>query len=681
MTTDKLDLKAAAELEARYDPEMHFRPMVQPAKLVTGALLLAMSLWHIYIAGTGMPQTHWLAAMHLAFVLSTCFLVYGATKRHHDDMPPSRWYAPGGVPLYDWALAAIGALAALYIPWTLDDLAFRVGNPTNLDILFGTILIFVVIEAARRSMGWPLTVIVLIALAYALYGYVVPGLLAHPGSTWGGVISHIYLLDQGIFGIPIQVMATLVFHFVLFGVIATRMGLGQLFIDIGYCIAGRSPGGPAKVSVISSAMMGTISGSSVANTVTTGSLTIPAMKKIGYRPHFAGAVEAASSTGGQITPPIMGAAAFVMAEFLAIPYLDICIAAAVPALMHYVGVFTIVHFEARRTGLRGLTTEELPRLGKVLWEGWPTVIPLVVLVTIIFRGYTPYMAAFWGILVALAVGVINPRSKMGWRDIPHTLMEGARYAIAVGAAAAAVGIFVGVITLSGLGFKVSYAVTQTAAQVAEDLLPLFAFLPTDAVTLPDLTLFFTLVFVGLACVAMGTGIPTTALYIILAAIAAPAIVLLGVPPLAAHLFVLYYGVLADLTPPVCVAAYAAAGIAGANPFRTGVQAFQMGNAKVLVPFVFVYSPVMLIVAKPGFSWIDFVVTTGSCIAGIFFLGMAIAGFAFGRLGGLSRLLLAVAAVMMISPNVSATMLGIAVAMIPLGLNWLAGRRAGSGVPA
>ncbi|MGE0718401.1 MAG: TRAP transporter permease, partial [Alphaproteobacteria bacterium] len=364
---EKLDLKSTAELEAKYDPEMHFRRLSQPAKAVAGILLLTMSVWHVWIAYAGMPQTHLLAAVHLSFVLSICFLVYGATKRSH-DATRSGWWAPGGVPLYDWLLAAGGVASALYIPWTLNDLTFRIGNPNWEDVVLGTILIFTVIEAARRSMGWPLTIIVLISLLYAVYGYVVPGLLAHPGATWGGVVSHLYLLDQGIFGIPIQVMATLVFHFVLFGVIATRMGLGQLFIDIGYCIAGRYPGGPAKVSVISSAMMGTISGSSVANTVTTGSLTIPAMKRIGYRPYFAGAVEAASSTGGQITPPIMGAAAFVMAEFLAIPYLDICIAAAVPAYMHYAGVLTIVPFEAKKTGLRGLTAEELPKLGRVLRE-------------------------------------------------------------------------------------------------------------------------------------------------------------------------------------------------------------------------------------------------------------------------------------------------------------------------
>ncbi len=674
MATEKLDLKSTAELEAKYDPEMHFRQVVQPAKLIAGIMLLSMSVWHVYIAGTGMPQTHWLAATHLSFVLSICFLVYGATRRGHEAAPVNGWLRPGGVPLYDWALAVASVVASIYIPWTLDDLTFRVGNPTDADMVLGTVLIALVIEASRRSMGWPLTIIVLVSLLYAVYGYVVPGLLAHPGSTWGGVISNIYLLDQGIFGIPIQVMATLVFHFVLFGVISTRMGLGQLFIDIGYCIAGKSPGGPAKVSVISSAMMGTISGSSVANTVTTGSLTIPAMKKVGYQPHFAAAVEAASSTGGQITPPIMGAAAFVMAEFLAIPYLDICIAAAVPALMHYVGVFTIVHFEAKRTGLRGLTDEQMPRLGRVLRDGWPTIIPLVVLVTIIFQGYTPNMAAFWGIISALVVGIVNPRNRMGFRDILDTLMEGARYSIAVGTAAAAVGIFVGVITLSGLGFKISYAVTQTALQMAEDLMPLFSFLPADTVTLKDTTLFITLVFIGLACIAMGTGIPTTALYIILAAIAAPAIVLMGVPPLAAHLFVLYYGVLADLTPPVCVAAYAAAGIAGSNPFRTGIKAFQMGNAKVLVPFVFVYSPVMLIVAKPGFDFTEFLFVTGSCLAGIFFLGMAIAGYASAQLGIASRLVLATSAVLMISPNVNATILGVVLAMIPLGFNWMAARR-------
>lgn len=674
MASEKLDLASTAELEAKYDPEMHFRRLVQPAKLIVGALLLSMSVWHVYIAGTGMPQTHWLAATHLSFVLGLCFLVYGATKRSHEEAPVNSWLRPGGVPLYDWVLAIAAVIASMYIPWTLDDLAFRVGNPTRTDMVMGTILIVIVIEAARRSMGWPLTIIVLLSLLYAVFGYVVPGLLAHPGATWDAVISNIYLLDQGIFGIPIQVMATLVFHFVLFGVIATRMGLGQLFIDVGYCIAGKSPGGPAKVSVISSAMMGTISGSSVANTVTTGSLTIPAMKRIGYQPHFAGAVEAASSTGGQITPPIMGAAAFVMAEFLGIPYTDICIAAAVPALMHYVGVFTIVHFEARRTGLKGLPADRLPRLGRVLRDGWPTIIPLVVLVTIIFEGYTPYMAAFWGIISALVVGMVNPRNRMSWRDVLTTLMEGARYSIAVGAAAAAVGIFVGVITLSGLGFKISYAVTQTALQMAEDIMPLFSLLPAEAVTIKDLTLFITLIFIGLACIAMGTGIPTTALYIILAAVAAPAIVLMGVPPLSAHLFVLYYGVLADLTPPVCVAAYAAAGIAGANPFKTGVKAFQMGNAKVLVPFVFVYSPVMLIVAKPGFDLLEFAFVTGSCLLGIFFLGMAIAGYARTRLDMASRLVLAACAVMMISPNVAATVIGVVLASVPLGLNWMVARR-------
>lgn len=644
-----LDLERARRLEEEYDPEIHFRPLAQPAKFVVFLLLLAMGLFHWWTAGFGQPATQVMSATHLAFVLAIGFLVHGARRGAARVVPAGRWWRPGGVPLWDWGLAAAGAAAAVYYPLTFADLAFRIGNPTTLDLVVGTAMIALVLELTRRAMGWPLAAIVAAALLYALQGHRLSGLFAHAGSSWPALVSHLYLTQEGLFGLPIVVMSTIVFHFVLFGVVATRMGLGQLFLDVAAALAGRYAGGPAKVSVLSSAMFGSISGSSVANTVTTGSLTIPAMKRIGYRPEFAGAVEAAASTGGQITPPIMGAAAFVMAEFLGVPYLQICIAAAIPAALHFLAVFTMVHLEARRTGLRGLAEAEIPRIRRVLAEGWPTLLPLLVLLIVLFQGYTPTKAAFWGTTTALLVGLLDPRRRLSLPTILEIFALGARYAIALGAAAAAVGMFVGVITLSGVGFKVSFAVTQQAAQLAEDLEPLVSTLSLGAIQAADLTRFLTLLFIALACVIMGCGIPTTALYIVLAAVAAPALVLLGIPPLAAHLFVLYYGVLADLTPPVCVAAYAAAGIAGADAFRTGLTAFRLGNAKALVPFVFVYAPSMLLVL-PGFSWAELLLTLATAVAGIVLLAAALTGFLFAPLGPLARLAAGLAAFMMISPS-------------------------------
>jgi len=382
-----------------------------------------------------------------------------------------------------------------------------------------------------------------------------------------------------------------------------------------------------------------------------------------------------ASTGGQLMPPIMGAAAFIMAEFLSLPYSQIILAAAVPALMHYIAVFTIVHFEAKRTGLRGMPEAEIPKVGAVLRRGWPSIFPLFVLLGMIFHGYTPFLSAFGGITASILVGFLNPMHRMTPADLLEALATGAKHAISVGVAAACVGIFIGVITLSGVGFKISFTVTQLAAGTAEDIVGLLQGLPFELFTQNELTLFLTLVFVALTCVAMGAGIPTTALYVILVTIAAPALTLLGVPPLAAHLFVLYFGVLADLTPPVCVAAYAGAAIAAANPFRAGLSAFQLGNAKVLVPFVFVYQPAMLIVIPGRFTWFDFLFTTASCTVGIGFLGVAMVGYLAGRLHAWPRLALALAALLMVDPRVVTTLIGLAVGLLVVLWQLLAVRRA------
>jgi TRAP transporter 4TM/12TM fusion protein len=666
----KLDLEAAARLEKEADSELRFRDLVGPTAKLVSAALVALSVFHYYTAGFGIVTEHWHKAIHLAAVLSLIFLLFPGGL-------VSIGPRIGGVPAGDWVLAVAIIVSTIYLPVIFDELTFRIGMPNDMDVLMGTIMVVLVLEATRRAMGWVLPAIVVVFILYALFGNHVGGVLAHPGADWAGFVNHVYLTQEGIFGVPAKVVATFVFHFVLFGVIATRMGLGQFFIDLASVVAGRYPGGPAKVAVLSSAMFGSISGSSIANTVTTGSLTIPAMKKVGYQPHFAGAVEAAASAGGQITPPIMGAAAFVMMEFLNVPLTTILIAAAVPAAMHFWGVFVQVHFEAKRLGLRGMNEDELPKLWPTIRDGWPTVIPLILLVWVIIDGYTPYLAAFTGITACIIVGFINPRNRLTLRDLWDAFDMGARYALAVGAAAAAVGMVVGVVTLTGAGFRISFIVTQAAANAAQSLGWIFDVLPSGFGSVQGLTLFLTLLFIALICIVMGCGIPTTALYIVLAAIAAPAVVQLGVQPIAAHLFILYYGILADLTPPVCVAAYAAAGIAGSNPFRTGLTAFRLGTAKATVPFVFAYAPSMLIMVD-GFSLGDFLFVTITCALGVLVLGIGLTGYAFTHMGVASQIGLVLAALLTISPSGPLTLVGALLAAPILGLNWMASRRVAGG---
>ena len=306
----QIDEAKAQALTEKFDPEIRFRPLTPVATWIVSILLVSLSAFHYYTAGFGLLRESTHRGVHLAFVLSLIFLVFGFNKSSYNRTPKSTWLAPGGVPLFDWIVAIALALTVLYIPYIFEDLAFKVGNPSTLDVVMGTILMVGLLEGTRRAMGWPLPVIAIVFMAYAMYGRVFPGLLQHAGNTWPQIVNHMYLTSQGVYGVAVGVVATYVFHFVLFGVLATRIGLGQLFLDVASAVAGRYAGGPAKVSVVGSAMFGMLSGSSIANAVTVGSLTIPAMIRVGYPRHFAAAVEAASSTGGQITPPIMGAAAF-----------------------------------------------------------------------------------------------------------------------------------------------------------------------------------------------------------------------------------------------------------------------------------------------------------------------------------------------------------------------------------
>ena len=698
-------------LEEELDPEMAFRQTPAGTALLVGALLMVLSLFHYYTAGFGLLQEVTHRGVHLAFVLGLIFLVFPHRHALLERTAQHRWHSPGNVPWFDWLLAVGIAVSVLYIPWIFDDLAFRVGNPGLLDVAMGSILLVALLEATRRAMGWPLPMIAIAFIVYALAGPLFPGLLKHAGASWSQLINHQYLTSQGIYGVAVGVVATYVFHFVLFGVLATRIGLGQLFLDVASAIAGRYAGGPAKVSVFGSAMFGMLSGSSVANAVTVGSLTIPAMIRVGYKREFAGAVEAASSTGGQITPPVLGAAAFLMIEFLSVPYQTIIVAAAVPAFMHFFGVFMQVHFEARRYGLRGLTPDEMPRLKESFAQRWPTLIPLVLLIGILVSGRTPYLAAFTGISSCAIVGLVTRvrgntalnwgllgvlhvlllvlvfgglqdetaklavfavgaalaglaawrfdlRGRIGLPALVESFATGAKYAIAVGAAAATVGIVIGVVTLTGVGFKLSVLITGAAQAVAGGVGTL---VPAALMNPQSLTLLVALVMTGLVCILLGAGIPTTANYIIMVTVAAPTLVQLGVEPLVAHFFVFYYGVLADITPPVALAAYAAAGMAGSDPFKTGNTAFRLGLAKALVPFVFVFSPSLLIVAK-GFTLYDFAVTFAGCVLGITLLAAALSRFLLVEMTRAEQGLCVAAALLMIAPGLLPTLAGCALAL-------------------
>ncbi len=672
----EFDVKKAEELEQKYDSGLHTRAIGPWLLKFSFFFSIFFAGYHYVTAGIGVPVDYWHMGFHMSGVILLVFIGYpllrneGAWTRH-----PNTWWRYGNVPIWDWLLILGGIAGALYIGVTwyeieieflggryvLPEQVLRQGNPATIDIVFGTVLILVLLEAVRRTLGIIVPIIIVVFTGYAVFGQYIPiQILTHPGISWSQYINNMYFPAEGIFGVTLWIVSTVVFHFVLFGVLAQRMGLGQFFVDIATVIAGRYTGGLAKVSVVSSAFFGTISGSSIANTVSTGSLTIPNMKRMGYPGHLAGGVEAASSAGGQITPPIMGAAAFVMAEFLEVPYTTVVLAAIVPAAMHYIGVLSIVHFQAKRLGLKGMPAEEIPKLLNVLKRGWPTAVPLAVLIYVLFSGYSPHMAAFWGISSALAIGFLNPMHRIGIRDVFDGCVMGVKYALAVGAVCSAIGIVVGVVNSTGLGFRLGFMVTNSALTIAEGLQPILVSIPLVDFTIEAVQLFVSLILIAVTCILMGAGLPTTALYIMLATVAQPALGNLGVPPLASHLFVLYYGVISEITPPVCASAYAAAGIAGANPFRTGLSAFSLGIAKLMVPMVFVYSPAMLIVIDTHFTWGDFISTTVSCSIGVFMVATSVAGYFLTHMSALVRWAMAISGVLLVAPGTTSDLYSVAI---------------------
>ena len=580
-------------------------------------IAVTMSLFHLYTAGFGVLLAHKQRAVHLMFVLVLGFLLYPASKK---GKGLSR------IPWYDWVLAAIGIMVNTYILVFYEVLVRRGGLPTQMDMVMGVLTILLVLELTRRSIGAPLSVIAVVALLYGHLGYLIPGQLGHIGYSVQRLVNQMYMATEGIFGIPLGVSATFVFLFILFGAFLEVTGVGQFFIDLAFSMAGKSRGGPAKAAVIASGFMGSISGSSIANTVTTGSFTIPLMKKVGYTPTFAGAVEAAASTGGQILPPIMGAAAFIMAEFTGISYVRIIGAAVIPALIYYLSVIVMVHLEAVKQGLVGLSKDEIPSLKRVMLDGFHLLVPLIGIVWLLVAGFTPFRAAFVGIVLAVGTCMLRKHTRIGPWDIVLALNSGARKAINVAAACACAGIIVGIVTLTGLGLAFANAVVSLAGGML---------LPTLALTM-------------VASIILGLGLPTTAKYIILATMAAPALTLLGVDILAAHLFILYFGVIADVTPPVALAAYAGAGIAGGNSFQTGVTALKLALAGFIIPYVFALNPTILFIDATG---VTVVIAALTASIGVIGLAAAVQGHLIIHALVHERLLALVAALSLLFPGV------------------------------
>jgi TRAP transporter 4TM/12TM fusion protein len=521
-----------------------------------------------------------------------------------------------------------------------------------MDYIVGACGVLLTLEAARRVVGLPIVLIASIFLLYSYFGPYFPGFLAHRGYPIRRIVSHMYFTTEGILGIPLGVSATFIFLFILFGAFLEKTGVGKLFIDIADSIAGWASGGPAKVAVITSALEGTVSGSSVANTVGSGSFTIPMMKKLGYKPEFAGAVEAAASTGGQIMPPIMGAAAFLMAEFTNTPYVTIAKAAAIPACLYFFGIFIEVHFEAKRCGLKGLSRDQLPRFFTVLKERGHLFVPLLAIIYVLTEGYTPTFAALVGLGLSIVAGMINKLTRMSPWDIVTAMQAGARGATGVAIACATAGIIVGVVTLTGIGLKMGNGIVDIAGG----------------------NLFFTLFFTMITSLILGMGVPTTANYVITSTIAAPALVMLGVPLLAAHLFVFYFGIVADITPPVALAAYAGAGIAKADPFWTGVNATKLAIGAFIIPYIFVYNPAMILIGTtPLLLTMNLITACG----GMFGVGVAMIGFCLADMKWWERIWFAIGGLLLIDPGAVTDLIGIAMLTLGLLYQWRTRRAAKS----
>ena len=630
------------ELEAllkKVDKESTFRKLAGFDHWLVFWIAVAFSCFHVYTAMFGMLPAQMQRSVHLSFAFALVFLLYPLTTKK--TLNKLKWY--------NYLFAAFTVYIGSYMTANYTRIMEAGGDYTQMDYIVGAVGVLLTLEAARRVVGLPIVIIASTFLVYSYFGPYFPGFLAHRGYSIQRIVSHMYFTTEGILGIPLGVSASFIFLFILFGAFLEKTGIGKLFIDIADAIAGWAAGGPAKVAVITSAFEGTVSGSSVANTVGSGSFTIPMMKKLGYRPEFAAAVEAAASTGGQIMPPIMGAAAFLIAEFTNTPYIEIAKAAAIPACLYFLGIFIEVHFEAKRCGLKGMSRDQLPKFLEVILKRGHLFVPLVAIIYVLVEGYTPSFAALVGLGLSIVAGMITKATRMSPWAIITALQAGARGAVGVAMACATAGIIVGVVTLTGIGLKMANGLVEIAGG----------------------NLFFTLIFTMITSIILGMGVPTTANYVITSTIAAPALIMLGVPILAAHLFVFYFGIVADITPPVALAAYAGSGIAKSNPFWTGVTATKLAIGAFIVPYIFVFNPAMVLI---GTTPLMLTMNLLTACMGMLGVGIAMIGFCLTDMRWWERICFAAGGLMLIDPSLTTDLAGILLLVLGFLNQWRILRR-------
>ena len=594
---------------------------------------VSMAVYHMWVIAFGAPEAIILRGTHLLFAISLVFLFHRRVSATAGTPP---------TPL-DYALIVIGAAPILYLFHYYDYIINRIFYIDDLsasDMFFGIVLIAVIIEATRRVIGWALPITAIVFLAYGLF-------VARLDPMQ--IIDQLYMTTEGIFGIPIAVSATYVVVFVLFGSFLERTGIGHLIMDFALSLTGHTAGGPGKVSVVSSSLFGTVSGSAVANVMVDGPIAIPLMKRSGFPAHFAAGVEATASTGGQIMPPIMGAAAFVMAEFLSVSYGQVVIWAIIPAFLYYVACFSAVHFEAKRRGLEGLKRSELPKMTRVLAERGHLFLPIVIILGVMYSGYSAPMAALAGVLSCFPVAALraSTRHNVTFMNIIDALHDGARNALTVALACACAGIVIGVVTLSGLGI----VFTQFVVHLSKD------------------TLLLALILTMFAGIVLGMGMPTTPAYIIMTALLVPALIKLGVVVPAAHMFAFYFAILSAITPPVALAVYAAAGLAKSDIWMSGWAAVRIGAAGFIVPFMFVYEPALLMIGDwPAVIWAVVTATIGVMI-----FASGLHGYLLTKSAPWQTVLLTGAGLLLIHPGILTSAIGATVAIAVGAMQWFTRR--------
>jgi TRAP transporter 4TM/12TM fusion protein len=589
---------------------------------ITAAILsIGLAVFHLYTAVFGTPETRSFRSTHLTVMLVLAILLNPLGRNSLRDQIVGGKAQLGFV--IDLLLVALGIGIQVYTLWDITAFAEREGDLIDSDLWMGSALILLVMEATRRAVGIPMVLVTAFFVVHALYANYFFSFFYGPPTSFTKYIDIVFVRTEGIFGIPMLVASTYIVLFIMFGAILIRSGAGRLFIDLAIALTGHRTGGPAKAAVVASAFLGTVSGSAVANVVTTGSFTIPLMKKLGYKNKFAGAVEACASSGGQITPPIMGAAAFIIAEFMHVSYFYIIIAAIIPTVLYFATIYFMVDIEAEKEGIERLDKSVLPRLGEVLAQGWHQLLTLVVLVGLLAIGYTPMMSAFWAILTLVGLSFFRQGTRMSSVDLFAALESGVRSAMPVTVACGCAGIIIGSIFVSGLGLKFTNSVIELSGG---NLFPL-------------------LILTGIAAIILGMGMTTTAVYITVAALIVPSLIQMDVVPMAAHLFAFYFGVVSTITPPVALASFAAAAIAGSKPMATAVESARIGIAKYLVPFAFVYNPSLLF---EGPVWLT-VISTGFALVGMWGLSVMLEGWYKGRINMPVRIIVGLASIAMLFP--------------------------------